>query len=148
MMNLHNEKPAVISRIQHISHIIFKETNRDLFRYNLTAAQANVLVYLFFHEKEDNIFQKDIEKHLNLTNPTVTGVVKRLEEKGLIKRHFRKDDARYKCHVLTDKGREFAKFAIDYMRNEKEKQILEGFSEDEIDFFIRLLNRILKNLGE
>ncbi|MCQ2017203.1 MarR family winged helix-turn-helix transcriptional regulator [Clostridium butyricum] len=148
MMDLHKEEPVVGGMIQHIAHAMFKETNRDLLQYNLTGVQANVLVYLFFHEKGENIFQKDIEKHLNLTNPTVTGIVKRLEQKEMIHRHCRKEDARYKCHVLTDKGREFAKLAVDYMKNEKEKQILKGFSDDEADFLIRLLNRILKNLGE
>lgn len=141
-------KPAVGGIIQHIAHAMFKEFNRDLKQYNLTGVQANVLIYLFFKEKDGDIFQKDIEKHLNLTNPTVTGVVKRLEQKELIKRYCSKDDGRYKCHVLTEKGREYAKYSIEYMRNEKEKQILNGFSDDEAEFLIKLLQRILKNLGE
>ena len=142
------DKPVVGGLIQHIAHAMFKETNRDLQKYNLTRVQANVLIYLFFSEGNGDIFQKDIEKHLNLTNPTVTGVVKRLEQKNLIIRHCCKNDGRYKCHILTDEGRKFAKYSVDYMRNEKENQLLKGFSEDEIDFVIKLLKRMLKNLGE
>lgn len=142
------EKSVVGGLIQHISHAMYKEANREFQQYNLTGVQAKVLVYLFFNEKKGNIFQKDIEKHLNLTNPTVTGVVKRLEQKNMIMRYISKEDGRYKCHVLTDKGREFAGYAVDYMTSEKERQILNGFSDDEAEFLIKLLKRILKNLGE
>ena len=148
MMRTCEDKPVIGGLIQHIAHAMFKEVNRELQQYNLTGVQANVLIYLFIHRNSGNIFQKDIEKHLNLTNPTVTGVVKRLEQKELISRSCCKDDGRYKCHVLTDKGREFAEYALNYMRNEKEKQILKGFSEDETEFLMKLLNRILMNLGE
>ena len=148
MMKAFEDKPPVGGLIKHIAHSMFKETNRELQQYNLTGVQAKVLIYLFFHEKDGDIFQKDIEKHLNLTNPTVTGIVKRLEQKNLISRYSCKDDGRYKCHVLTDEGRKFAKYSIDYMRNEKENQILNGFSEDEKEFLIKLLKRILINLGE
>lgn len=142
------EKPAIGGIIQHIAHAMFKEANRDLQQYNITGAQANVLIFLYFHERKGDVFQKDIEKHLNLTNPTVTGVVKRLEQKELISRSCCKNDGRYKCHILTDKGKKFARYAINYMRNEKEKQILKGFSDDETEFLLRLLKRILSNLGE
>lgn len=143
-----DDKPVVGGLIHHIAHVMFKETNKDLQQYNLTRVQANVLIYLFFSEKNGDIFQKDIEKHLNLTNPTVTGVVKRLEQKNMIVRYCSKDDGRYKCHILTDEGKKFAKYAVDYMRNEKENQLLKGFSEDEVDFIIKFLKRMLKNLGE
>ena len=43
---------------------------------------------------------------------------------------------------------EFAGYAVDYMTSEKERQILNGFSDDEAEFLIKLLKRILKNLGE
>lgn len=140
--------PLVGGLIQHIAHSMFKETNRGLQQYNLTGVQANILIYLYFNECKENIYQKDIEKHLHLTNPTVTGVVKRLEQKGFISRHCCKQDGRYKCHTLTEQGKEYARFSVEYMRNEKEKQILDGFSEDETEFLKRLLKRILKNLGE
>ena len=57
MMDLHKEEPVVGGMIQHIAHAMFKETNRDLLQYNLTGVQANVLVYLFFHEKESNSYR-------------------------------------------------------------------------------------------
>ncbi|MGN0143592.1 MAG: MarR family winged helix-turn-helix transcriptional regulator [Clostridium sp.] len=142
------EDPLIGGLIQHISHSMFKEANRDLQQYNLTGVQANILIYLYFNECKGNIYQKDIEKHLHLTNPTVTGVVKRLEQKEFISRHCCEEDGRYKCHKLTDEGKKFARYAVEYMRHEKEKQILNGFSEDEIEFLKRLLKRILKNLGE
>lgn len=147
-MDKNKEKSTVGGIIQHIAHAMFKEANRDLHKYNLTGVQANVLIFIFLHEKKGDVFQKHIEKYLNLTNPTVTGVVKRLEQKELISRSCCKIDGRYKCHVLTHKGREVAEYAISYMMEDLEKQLLKGFSDDETEFLRRLLKRILVNLGE
>lgn len=57
--------------------------NRGCVRLGITASQCAVLDYLFDCEKEE-VTQRDIEKGLNLRNPTVTGLLKRLDEKGYI----------------------------------------------------------------
>ena len=53
-----------------------------------------------------DVFQKDVEKRLKLTNPTVTGIVKRLEEKEMIVRCPSNDDARCKCLHVTEEGKD------------------------------------------
>ena len=66
-----------------ISTIYEKEFNRKLRTLGITASQCVVLDYLFTSRKE-HVTQRDIEKALNLRNPTVTGLMKRLDEKGFI----------------------------------------------------------------
>nr|WP_243159474.1 MarR family winged helix-turn-helix transcriptional regulator [Clostridium sp. SM-530-WT-3G] len=116
--------------------------------YNITGVQARVLFYINYASNKGNIFQKDIQNHLKLANPTVTGIVQRLEEKQLIERHVSSEDSRYKCHVLTDKGRDVVKSLSDYSTNVVEQRILNGFSEDETEILTSLLSRILENLGK
>ena len=59
--------------------------NSVVARYDLTTAQADMLI-LLFHNKGTPMCQKDIEERLGLKNPTVTGTLKRLEAKGFIER--------------------------------------------------------------
>ena len=66
-----------------ISTIYEKEFNRKLRTLGITASQCAVLDYLLGSSKEF-MNQKDIEKALSLKNPTVTGILKRLDEKGFI----------------------------------------------------------------
>ena len=70
--------------IKFLNNSITNEINRNLLKFNLTATQHEVLVYILKNENKRDVFQKDVEKHLKLTNPTITGIIKRLEEKGMI----------------------------------------------------------------
>ena len=72
--------------IKFLNNSITNEINRNLLKFNLTATQHEVLVYILKNENKRDVFQKDVEKHLKLTNPTITGIIKRLEEKGMIVR--------------------------------------------------------------
>ena len=53
-------------------------------KYDLTKSQIDVLRILRFSNHP--LCQKDIQDFLHVTNPTVTGLLNRLESKGLIKR--------------------------------------------------------------
>ena len=56
---------------------------------------------LLFHTSKDEVSQRDVEKNLNLKNPTVTGILKRLDEKRIYflctecKRQKKKDNLSY-----------------------------------------------------
>ena len=141
-----NIQPNISMIIKHISNHISTELNNNLKPYNITGVQVRVLFYINYESKKGHVFQKDIQKHLKLANPTVTGIVKRLEEKQLIERSISSEDSRYKCHVLTPKGREVIKDLAHFAENTMEERILYGFSEDEKETVTSLLGRILKNL--
>ena len=139
-------QPHIGILIKHISNLVSTELNNNLKPYNITGVQARVLFYINCHSKKGHVFQKDIQKHLKLANPTVTGIVQRLEEKHLIERSVSSEDSRYKCHVITDKGREVIKNLEHFAENTMEQRILDGFSESEAETLTSLLNRVLKNL--
>lgn len=62
----------------------------------------DVLLYLKRHE-EDKLTQRDLETGLTLKNPTVTGLLNRLEEKGFITREQNLNDKRSKFIKMTEK---------------------------------------------
>lgn len=66
-----------------INNVYEKDINNQLKGIGITSSQCEVLNYLFRCDKEE-VNQKDIEKALSLKNPTVTGILQRLDEKGYI----------------------------------------------------------------
>ena len=122
--------------------------NKNLAEFNLTGVQHEILCFIDRNEHERDVFQKDIEKCLKLTNPTVTGIVKRLEEKEMIVRCPSSKDARYKCLHVTEKGRDVICKSFKFGANHIEKNLVKGMTEEEIKIFKDLLYRSLKNMEE
>ena len=69
----------------------------------LTAGQPNVLDYLGLH---DGSVQKSIAAGCQIDPATLTGLLNRMEEKGLIRRCNEQGDRRSLHVYLTDQGRE------------------------------------------
>ena len=72
------ERMPIGFMIKQINTIYEKELNNLLKSVGITASQCAVLDYLF-RSDEEAVNQRDIEKALSLRNPTVTGLIKRLE---------------------------------------------------------------------
>lgn len=85
------------------SSLLFdKYSNQLLAQQDLTASQFKIMLVLY-HSNQP-ICQGDIEEKFNMTNPTVTGLVQKLEAKGLISRIAKEDDRRVKQLVLTEQA--------------------------------------------
>jgi DNA-binding MarR family transcriptional regulator len=139
-----NGKLAVT--IKFIDNAIKNARNDDLKGVDLTAAQMDVLMHLLFHQGHE-INQKDIEKEFRIKNPTATGILKRLEGKGLIMRTVNPKDERSKQIAVTEKARQLhikVYEKIDII----EKTLLKGFSPKEQNDLRMLLQRALENLKE
>lgn len=134
--------------LKFINGRIVNKINKNLLQFNLTGVQHETLCYIDRCEHDADVFQKDIEKHLKLTNPTVTGIVKRLEEKGMIVRCSSSTDARYKCLHVTDYGKEIIQKSFNFGANHIEARITEGMSAEEVATLKDLLYRAWKNLEE
>lgn len=126
-------------------HIAFEaHCNKNLQKYNLTQAQMDILVYLQ-HHKDSTITQRNLEIGLGLKNPTVTGLLNRLEEKELINRKKHPNDKRSKIITMTEKSKIIMEEAYINMK-EMYSSIVEGFSESEKEELFRLLYKVLDNL--
>ena len=74
------KEPFILSYIRIINNFAHKYGDTHLKEIGLTHSQANVIIILA-HQEGKNIHQRDIEQALNLTNPTVSVLLNRLEEK-------------------------------------------------------------------
>ena len=73
------ERMPIGFMFKQINNVYEKDFNNRLKTLGITASQCAVLDYLF-HTREEEVNQRDIEKALSLQNPTVTGLLKRLDE--------------------------------------------------------------------
>ncbi len=131
----------VIEKIKKIFFDIKNNLNMEMKNYDLTAAQIIVLKYLY--ENTDNVvILKDICEYLSLKHSTVIGILKRLGNKELITRK-----TGYTSEIaITKKGRELVE-SIGVKTGFVEKELLKGFSKDEINNLSSYLDRIINNIN-
>ena len=147
-MNNFDPREHVGLLIKFLNGKITNKVNKNLVEFNLTCVQHEILCFINKNEKERDVFQKDIEKCLKLTNPTVTGIIKRLEEKQMIVRCPSSIDARYKCLHVTEKGKDIICKSFKFGSNTIEKQLVNDMTDEEVKVLKDLLYRALKNMEE
>lgn len=100
---MENNDHRIIRMVWQLGNALVKFRNQDLSEYGLTSVQAEVISFLL-KNKGEQINIQDVQSNLMLTHPTVIGIVKRLELKGLIFLEKGKPDARCTYLKLTDNG--------------------------------------------
>ena len=96
------------------------------------------VMLLFFLQKNDGSSLTQVSQGLMLENPTVTGLIDRLEKLGYVKRSDHPNDRRVYLVYLTEKGNKVAKKALPIVKKLNE-QIKEGYSKGEIEDFKKVL---------
>ncbi len=115
--------------------------NNFLREYNLTLSQVEILRYLNMHRNEE-VHQKDIEKFFHISNPTVSGLLNRLEEKGFIVRETDLNDTRKKTVKSTNEALVMAKMLKKTM-DQFEDDLLSALNNDERQRLKEYLMRII-----
>jgi DNA-binding MarR family transcriptional regulator len=139
-------KTRTLRQIRRINNAVLKVRNKRLADFDITAAQSDILLYLIRNYKDmDEINQLDIQKFLQLSNPTVSGLLNRLEDKGFITRTPSIKDARYNCVLPTEKALEQRGVMLEHMFY-CEDAMLTHFTEDEKEELTRLLNKALESI--
>ncbi len=131
--------------LKRVNNIYKRNFNNKIAEINLTTAQCDVLGFLRAKEGQE-VNPIDLEKNLNLTRPTVTGLLKRLEEKGFIRLEASCRDHRYKQILLTEKADRHHQEMLSNLR-EVEEQLYKDISEEEKEVLISILNKILRNMS-
>lgn len=119
-----------------------KYANQLLVPYNLTISQFRILMILY-KSPVCSVRQADIESAFSMTNPTVTGLIHKLEKRGLVKRVENPEDKRSKLLTLTEyaegKRSEFIALA-----DSIEKEMTDGLSESEVETLSELLVKVIQ----
>lgn len=133
----------LISKIHQLSGRIFQS---KLKQYNLefNSAQGRILFVLW---QQDGIPIAELSRKSGLSKKSLTSMLERLEEKGLILRRSSAEDKRITLIELTEKNQAL-KDIYYQVSNEMTQLFYKGFEEDEVKDFEEKLDRILENLEE
>ena len=110
-----------------------------------THNQRRIMNFLF-ENKGREIFQKDIEEHFEISPATCSKTLKLIEKNGFIERKSVESDARLKKIVLTEKALELSE-RIKNDLDEFERLLTKGISEEELDAFFAVLDKVNENIG-
>lgn len=124
--------------------LFHKETMSKIIKEGLTPGHPKVLDYL---GKHDGCIQKEIAKGTLTDEATLTGIITKMEKKGLIERRMKEGNRRTYYVYLTELGRE--KLAVvEKIFKENEEKALSGIPEDEREQFIKTFNKIYRNMAD
>lgn len=138
-----SEREHIGMLIKLISFQLRTLADQDLKESDLTWSQAHLLRNLV--RNDGSMSQKEIEKEMEITHPTVVGLVKRLEAKGFVESSTSRTDHRVKIVRVTDKALQHETFMHERFR-EKERMMTQGMSDAEIGQLIEFLHVIHNNL--
>lgn len=109
--------------------------------FKLHRTQHIILMHL---AKGAFLSQKELAEHLNISPAAVTGILKKLEVGGYIKRNVGEDN-RYNEIKITELGVKIVQDTKN-MFSKIDSSLFSDFSESEIEEFISYLERIKRNI--
>lgn len=110
----------------------------------MTGTHGWAVGYFYSHRDRD-VFQKDLEQEFEIRRSTASNILSLMEKNGLIKRESVPYDARLKKITLTDKAIEVQE-QIDKNFEKMEATMRSGISEQEMNTFFNVLDKICNNL--
>ena len=143
---MESRKQPIGFLVKQINNVFEKELNGRLRTSGVTSSQCAVLDYLF-HSNKEAVNQRDVERNLNLKNPTVTGILKRLDEKGYILCVPNEEDKRRKNIYLTEKAYDIQK-RMETDRKKLDKRLTMGMTKKEVAAVTRALEKMLYNIAD
>lgn len=110
-----------------------------------SSAQKHTIAYLYEHQSDGDLFQRDIEGFLSIQRPTATRMLNHMEANGLIKRESVEYDGRLKKITLTQKAINLYNDIFNEI-NRVEEYMTRGLTDKEKDDFLCIARKIRKNL--
>ncbi|SHO47485.1 DNA-binding transcriptional regulator, MarR family [Anaerocolumna xylanovorans DSM 12503] len=134
----------LISQIKQLQGRAFekmlKESGIDAFN----GAQGRILYVLW---ERESLTISEIGHLTSLAKTTLTGMLDRMEESGLVERTADKKNRRQVIISITDKARRY-KEEYDSVSERMNELFYKGFKKEEVDVFEDMLRHIIGNLEE
>ena len=123
-----------LSKVEHKIKNYMKEKIKER-SIQISAGQSGIL---FLLRRSNNLKMSELSKLLQIDNSAITRLIDRLEKNELVTREMNPVDRRQYLISITVKGKQ----AIDIVgeiANRTNEKIKEGFTEEEISVFLRVL---------
>lgn len=122
------KKKSIGGMIKYISDKVRQKADNNLKDHNVTLSQVRVLNFLW--RENGSCSQKQIEDFLQVSHPTIVGLVSRMEQSGYIQTSVSPDDKRNKIVTVTDSGMSLACELCRYMED-IDKRMLVGLTDEQ-----------------
>ena len=142
--DIHEEK-QIGPLMGYCDHQMHRLMTKKLRQYDVSPMQCRTLTFL--QEAAGEVNQRMLEQYLMVKPSTASGIVGRLEEKGLVRRQTSDSDGRCRILALTDAGRQFYRQFL-AIAKQVNRQAVQGFSPEEENTLRQLLLRMADNLSE
>lgn len=137
-----NDSFHYLSMANHM--MVQKKLMEQLKDTGLTLGQPKVLDYLKDH---DGASQKEIAAGCLIEAGSLTSILNRMEEKGLIERKMLNGNRRTFHIFMTESGKKNQKLVEETFKN-IEETALNNISEEDQKVFMEIFHRIYRNLAE
>jgi DNA-binding MarR family transcriptional regulator len=111
----------------------------------LTGTHGYMIGYIYHNMDKGDIFQRDLEEEFSIRRSTATGILQLMEKNGLIIRESVDYDARLKKLVLTPKAIAVHEAVMKEFES-IESLIARGLTQEEINMFFDIMNKIKQNI--
>lgn len=146
----HQEKREIGFELKSVNNLIRRSLDQRFAEEgleDLSGMQGPMIGYIYDQSKQQDVFQKDIEKAFGIRRSTATVMLQNLEQKGLIIRESVNHDGRLKKIFLTEKAKE-CHMQVRRQIDQFQKELEQGLTEEEKEEFLRILGRIKSNLKQ
>jgi len=132
----------LIAKIHQLSNRIFNKKLKESGLVKFNSAQGRILFVLW---RENNLSIRKLSEETQLSKSTLTSMLDRLQDAGILKRVPSSKDRRKILISLTEKGKNLQDQYVDISK-EMNKLFYNTLSKDEIENFEYYLRKILDNL--
>ena len=139
-MNRNTDLLIALRRIVKLHDSMLKDVCEE---YNLTLIEGKIISFLYNNPEKDTA--ADIVELRMLSKGNVSQAVESLIQKSLIRRSQDKNDRR-KIHLYLTEKAEPVTSSIVLMRKEFNKEVFFGISQEELDLFHKINDKIKVNI--
>lgn len=134
-----SQKRRLIYRLNIARHSMMKSLDAGC-RQALGISVVQLTALMVLHER-NGCLMKDLAQALLLDKSAVTGLVKRMQSRGLVQKSVCSQDSRASRLVMTEAGRRALAQGRPLLL-EVNQQIEQGFSEQELETVVRFLDQM------
>lgn len=132
----------ILGVLSQVLHLAQQHAKRLFVQYDLAPWQAGIL---FILHRDGEMSQRKLAERLNLTPPSVTASIQKMEKLGYIRRTPKSGDQRVLLISLTEKGKTYLQGIFD-VGHQMEEMAFRGMSLEEKLLLKRLLLQVRDNL--
>lgn len=140
----------ILFEIKNLQNVIARNIFNDVPLNKFKTPPSMIQVEVIFHllqNKEREVYQKDLETIFKLRRSTISGVLKTLEKRGVIKRIDSKTDARVKRIIITKEAEDLYVKGLEWMEK-IEKKATKGIEKEKLEIFLKVLEQMKNNIEE